>query len=172
MEEARQIEAEKVYNKLIVQKRLEELSFLNKGKLLAQIKDKKLYKQLEFNSFIEFLKYEENLNIDKVKAYQLIRVYKFYIEKLGFQEDFITKISFSKLAKLVPVIKSDCRNKYQAKQLLLKKNKRKKIYKYQRNKWMEAVPKVKKNKEGLWEIKYYEDRSVLSNLGKFKKKLN
>jgi hypothetical protein len=170
MEEARQIEAEKVYNKLIVQKRLEELSFLNKGKLLAEIKDKKLYKQLEFNSFIEFLKYEENLNIDKVKAYQLIRVYKLYIEKLGFQEDFITKLSFTKLAKLAPIIKKNCRNKHQAKQLLLKKSKRKKVYKYQRNKWMEAVPKVKKNKEGLWTVKYYEDKTVLSNLGKFKKR--
>jgi hypothetical protein len=96
--------AHDAYSKLLYAKKSQDFLFLAMGKILKDIRDEKLYIDLDFDNFGQFLASEE-LSFSRESAFLYIRVFEFYIEYLQLNEEHIQNISVSKLAMLVPVLK-------------------------------------------------------------------
>ena len=80
-------------------------NFLVLGKLLKENRDLGLWK-LEYDSFEAFLG-DAEISMKRAWAYDLIRVYELYVEKLGVPADRLLKIEVTKLLKVAPVVESD-----------------------------------------------------------------
>jgi hypothetical protein len=93
-----------VYQKLLFAKRSHEVLFLVIGKLLKEIRDKKLYKKLDYENFGQFLGSEE-IAFSRESAFLYIRVFDFYIEHLQLTEGVVSEINVSRLSLMLPILK-------------------------------------------------------------------
>lgn len=81
--------------------------FLVVGKILKQIRDEKLYRQIGeggYDTFHHFLNNPE-IGIPQSTAYLYIRVYEYYVFKLKMLEAEIIAIPINRLMKLLPALK-------------------------------------------------------------------
>jgi hypothetical protein len=81
--------------------------FLKIGYILKRIRDEKIYEYIgegANESFSQFLASPE-IAIKRPTAYLYIRVYEFYIEKLGMKEEEVVSIPSYKLFRLLPLLR-------------------------------------------------------------------
>ena len=93
-----------LWRKLIVARNIQDATFIAIGKMLKCIRDKKLYKFLDFENFSQFLSSEE-LSFSREKAYLYIRTYELYVEHLNLSSDELSKMGVAKLMMLAPLVK-------------------------------------------------------------------
>lgn len=88
--------------------RNESKYFLIKGKILKDIRDTKSYRYLGeggFDTFKDFLNNPE-IGLNKPSTeYLYIRVYEFYIETLGLDENDVVKYPLNRLMRLLPQLR-------------------------------------------------------------------
>jgi hypothetical protein len=162
--------AHSVYAKLIYAKKSQDILFLALGKLLKEIRDKRLYEVLDYENFGQFLASDE-LSISRESAFLYIRVYEFFVEYLELDESYVATIPVSKLAMLVPVLK-----KMESKEQIMEfisdtENLRfgdfvREVRKFQNSTkptvhWSEELDK--------WIVQYYDNATILNSLGEYKK---
>lgn len=90
--------------RLIFAKRQSDFLFLIIGKILKEIREKRLYEHLDYSTFSSFLS-SNDVSFSKESAFMYIRVYEYYIEELQMSEQVIENISVSRLSMLIPVLK-------------------------------------------------------------------
>ncbi|MCD6429384.1 hypothetical protein J7L09_01680 [bacterium] len=78
------------------------VSYIYLAKYLKEIKEKKLYKYLSYNSFEEYLSSPE-LQISHTKAYDLIRIYTKYCEEFGVPLEEMTA-HWTVIRETLPVV--------------------------------------------------------------------
>lgn len=159
------------FKKLVLARKTQDFVFLSIGKMLKIFRDRKLYKNLDFDNFSQFLASEE-IAFSREKAYLYIRTYELYIEKLGMNPDEIGKLGVVRLMMMAPVIK-DMSREDAVKELEGKKEMR----------YGDFVREVKQlsnrdgkptvyfsDEQGKWVINYFENTTSLVSLGQFEKK--
>lgn len=159
------------FKKLVLARKTQDFVFLSIGKMLKIFRDRKLYKNLDFDNFSQFLASEE-ISFSREKAYLYIRTYELYIEKLGMNPDEVGKLGVVRLVMMAPVIK-DMSREEAVKELEGKKEMR----------YGDFVREVKQlsnrdgkptvyfsDEQGKWVINYFEDTTSLVSLGQFEKK--
>lgn len=157
-----------VNQQLILAKKQSDYLFLVIGKLLKQIRDEKLYEQLDFINFGEFL-YSNEVSFSKESAFMYIRVYEYYILKLRMTEEQVGKISVSKLSMMIPVLKgiedeSKAIEMVEEYGVLTHSDFMLKI----RQEKKDDKPKVYFSRElDKWLVEYYEDRTHFHCWGNF-----
>lgn len=92
------------WRSLLSAKRSHDGLFLVIGKLLKDVRDDRLYEELDYENFSQFLASEE-LGFSREKAYMCIRTYEYYIEYLELDPEHVGQINISKLSMMVPVLK-------------------------------------------------------------------
>ncbi len=93
-----------LFKKLVLAKKTQDFVFLSMGQMLKVVRDRKLYKFLDFDNFSQFLASGE-LSMSREKAYVYIRTYELYVEKLQMNPDIIGEFGIVRLSMLAPVIK-------------------------------------------------------------------
>lgn len=93
-----------VWKALLTAKRSHDGLFLVIGKLLKDVRDNELFKQLDYENFTQFLSSEE-LGFSREKAYMCIKTYEYYIEYLELDPERIGKMNVSRLSMMVPMLK-------------------------------------------------------------------
>ncbi len=93
-----------LYRKLLQARQGHQLFFLALGKLLKEIKDNKVYVTLNYDHFEDFIASPE-ISFSRESVYLFIRVYEYYVEKLGMSEDRISEITVTKLSLMIPMTK-------------------------------------------------------------------
>lgn len=78
--------------------------FLRVGRILKTIRDDKLYEQMGSDTFLKFLA-DPEISLKQATAYMYIRIFEFYIEKMGLPEAEVIEIPSYKLFRLLPLIK-------------------------------------------------------------------
>lgn len=154
---------------LVVTKKIQDVSFMVMGKILKTIRDKKLYKYLDYDDFSQFLASEE-VSFSREKAYGTIKVYELFVEKLEFSPDEIGKLGIARLMMLTPVIK-DLETKEEAVQ---------KIEEMKDLRYPDFVREIKQhtNTDGMpevfwseavgkWFVNYHSNITELHDLGEF-----
>lgn len=160
-----------LFKKLVLARRTQDLVFLAIGKMLKMVRDRKLYRHLDFENFSQFLASEE-ISFSREKAYLYIRTYELYVEKLLQDPDEIGKLGVARLMMMVPIIK-DMSNED-----AIEKIEEMKSLQYgdfvrhvEENRNKSGRPNVYFSEErGKWVVNYYEDTTELTSLGKFEKK--
>lgn len=89
--------------------------FLDIGRLLKTIRDNKLYKLLDIETFNAFIAQPE-IGLSRSLVYGYITIYETYIQKYGYPVSQISSVPYSKLLLIAPRIKDG--NKKKADQLL------------------------------------------------------
>lgn len=87
--------------------RVQARLFLDLGQKLKRIRDEKLYRQIGeggYESFSQFLNNPE-IGLRTSTAYLYIRIYEFYIGRLGLSEGRVTEIPLNRLMRLLPALK-------------------------------------------------------------------
>lgn len=161
-----------LFKNLTIARKIESSTFIVMGRMLKIVRDRKLYKYLDFDDFSQFLASEE-LSFSREKAYACIRIYELYIEKLQLSPDDISKLGIARLMMLVPVIKD----------IVDRKDAIKKIEESKDLRYNDFVRKVKDetNKTGKpnvywsketekWIVQFFENITHLINIGDFEKK--
>lgn len=159
-----------LFKKLVLARKTQDFLFLTIGRLLKLVRDRKLYKHLDYDTFTQFL-HDENIEFSREKAYMYIRIYEVYVERLQMSDEAITKIGVAKLNALAPIVKD--MTPEEAQEEIRNKPER----------FGEFIAEVKKqtNKDGkpnvyfaessnTWIVQYYENTTHLVPLGKFEKK--
>lgn len=160
-----------LFKKLVLARKTQDLVFLSIGRMLKVVRDRKLYKQLDYDNFSQFLASEE-ISFSREKAYLYIRTFELYIEKLQLDPDEIGKMGVVRLMMMAPVIRDMPRE--EAVQKLedskdMRYNDFVREVKSQTNK--NGKPTVYFSEEtGKWIINYYEDTTTLTSLGKFEER--
>ena len=93
-----------VWKALLTAKRSHDGLFLVIGKLLKDVRDNELFKQLDYENFTQFLSSEE-LGFSREKAYMCIKTFEYYIEYLELDPERIGKMNVSRLSMMVPMLK-------------------------------------------------------------------
>ena len=158
-----------VYQKLLEAKRVHQLSFLVIGRLLKIIRDERLYEQLDYLSFKEFISSPE-ISYSKETAYMYIRVYEFYIEDMKLDESQIIDIPPYKLLSMIPVLrekntKDEAIEEFNQLTSLGHKDFRIRI---NQAKGLDKPIVWYSKAEEKWFVQYYEDRTELKSLGNYK----
>lgn len=158
-----------IFKKLVTARKLQDVVFLSIGKLLKIVRDRKLYKFLDFEHFEQFLASEE-LSFSREKAYMYIRIYEFYSEFLQIKEEAMRDFSIVRLSLMMPILK-----KLDSKEEQLDKIEEMKALRYN-----DFIVDVKKsadndrpviyysNETSKWIVQYYNDRTSLIDKGVFK----
>lgn len=159
-----------VFRKLVTARKTQDLVFLSIGHMLKVFRDRKLYKQLDFDNFSQFLASEE-VSFSREKAYLYIRTYELYVEKLMLDPDEIGKMGVVRLMMMAPVLKNMSREDA-VKEIESKKDMRYGDFvrevKQQTNK--DGKPTVYFSEEhGKWNVNYFENTTILMSLGQFEK---
>ena len=81
-------------------------NFLVLARLLKENRDMSLWKLLDYESFEAFLG-DPEIGFRRSKAYDLIRIYELYIERLKLPPEVIISIGNTKLLKIAGVVESD-----------------------------------------------------------------
>lgn len=89
---------------LLSAKRSHDGLFLVMGKLLKSFRDEKLYEQLDYENFSQFLASEE-IGFSREKAYMYIKTYEYYIEYLELDPEKVGQINVSRLSMMVPMLR-------------------------------------------------------------------
>lgn len=157
---------------LLSAKRSHDGLFLVIGKLLKDVRDDKLYEQLDYDNFSQFLSSEE-LGFSREKAYMCIKTYEYYIEYLEMDPEHIGQMNISRLSMMVPVLR----------QIEDKTAAVKQIEEMNSLRHEDFVREVKNraNRDGkptvyfseelrMWYIGYHPDTCHLHNLGDYEKK--
>jgi len=97
-------QAFKTWELLLKFKKFHDSSFLIIGKLLKDVRDEKLYKELDYDNFTQFLATEE-IGFSREKAYMCIKTYEYYIEYLNLDPEHIGGMNISRLSMMVPMLK-------------------------------------------------------------------
>lgn len=160
-----------VYNKLVYAKKSQDILFLALGKLLKEIRDKKLYETLDYENFGQFLASDE-LSISRESAFLYIRVFEYFVEFLQLDEAYIATMPISKLQMLVPVLKKMDNKEEAIKFIQDSENLRfgdfvREVRKFQNStrptiQWSEELDK--------WIVNYYDNATVLNSWGEYEKK--
>ena len=154
---------------LLLAKRSYEGLFLVIGRLLKIIRDQKLYETLDYDNFKQFLESEE-LDFSREKAYMCIKTYEYYIEYLELDPERVGKMNISKLSMMVPVLKKIDDKTEAVKQIEslsgLRHGEFVRAIKEKTN--LDGKPNVFFSQElDKWIIQYYDNTSVLQDLGDF-----
>lgn len=150
-------------------RRAQEAMFLVMGKLLTLVRDRKLFKYLDFEHFEEFLASEE-VSVSRESAYLYIRVYEYYSGFLGLGEEQLKDIQLSRLGRMIPLLK-DVKSKEEA------MDKIEQMSKLTHNDFIREVKSVT-NKDGKptvfwseeekkWIIEYFFDTCKLVAIGNY-----
>jgi hypothetical protein len=89
---------------LLSAKRSHDGLFLVIGKLLKDVRDDKLYLELDYDNFSQFLASEE-LGFSREKAYMCIKTFEYYIEFLELDPEHVGQMNISRLSMMVPILK-------------------------------------------------------------------
>lgn len=160
-----------LWKQLIAARKLQDASFLMIGKALKLFRDNKLYKHLDFENFTQFLASEE-ISFSREKAYLYIRTYELYVNQLDFKPDELSKMGIARLMMLAPLIRNSV-----TKEEALGKIKEMEGMRYgdfvrqvKQETNTDGMPEVFFSKEAdKWFVNYYNDKTVLNDLGDFKK---
>lgn len=159
------------FKKLVLARKTQDFVFLSIGKMLKIFRDRKLYKNLDFDNFSQFLASEE-IAFSREKAYLYIRTYELYVEKLQLDPDEVGKMGVVRLMMMAPVIR-DLPREEAVQKLEDSKDMRYNDFvrevKQQTNK--DGKPTVYFSEEaGKWVVNYFENTTTLTSLGVFEKK--
>lgn len=158
-----------IYKKLLYAKRSQEFLFLAIGKMLKEIRDKKLYKFLDYETLGDFLGSEE-IAYSRESAFMYIRVYEYYVEYLEMDEESVGTINISRLSLMIPQLK-----KIEDKTEVIKK-----IGELNALRHKDFVLKVRQESNNdrpivffsheldRYIVEYYSDRTEIHDLGVFK----
>jgi hypothetical protein len=89
---------------LLSAKRGHDGLFLVIGKLLKDVRDQELFKELDYENFSQFLASEE-LGFSREKAYMCIKTFEYYIEYLELDPENVGKMNVSRLSMMVPMLR-------------------------------------------------------------------
>lgn len=89
---------------LLVAKRNSDAMFLVIGKLLKDVRDKKLFEVLDYESFNSFLSSEE-LGFSREKAYLCIRAYEYLVEHLALDPEKVGQLNIGRINQMLPYVK-------------------------------------------------------------------
>lgn len=157
-----------IWKKLLTAKKAHEALFLVIGSILKEIRDKKIYKTLDYENFSQFLASEE-VSYSKEAAYIYIRVYEFYVEYLKMSEDKIGSINLSRLSMMIPVLK-----KIEDRDEIISKINELNTLRY--NDFVHEIKKEKKTAKpsvyfseslDLWIVEYFDNKTKLMSLGNY-----
>jgi hypothetical protein len=90
--------------KFVVARKLQDATFLVMGRMLKIIRDRKLYKYLDFEDFSQFLASEE-ISFSREKAYMYILICERFVDELGLEQEDMIKMGVARLKMLAPVVK-------------------------------------------------------------------
>jgi hypothetical protein len=160
-----------VWEKLKTARVVQDSIFIVIGKLLKLVRDRRLYRYLDFDNFNQFLSSEE-LSFSREKAYVYIRIYELYVEKLQLAEKDIQSLGVARLMRMAPIIK-EIKDRQEA----IAKIESFKDIRYgdfireiEKEKNPDGKPEVYwSDEKGMWHIDYYEDRTSLRSLGVYEK---
>lgn len=156
-----------MYRNLIIANHHSGTMFLVIGKLLKKIKDDKLYKELDYDSFASFCN-DPEIGFSRETAYRYIRLYSFYILELGMAEDDIVKHPPSRLLHIIPQLKDLPKEEAISLSLELLSLTHKDLMLRVRQKKAEDRPKVFFSKEhDMWVVEYFSDKTMLRDHGVF-----
>lgn len=155
--------------KIITARKLQDFTFLALGKMLKTFRDRKLYKQLDFENFGQYLASEE-LSFSREKAYMYIRIYEIFVERLQLSEDALSKLGVVRLRMLAPVVREIEDNEKAIQKVEeaqdIRYNDFVRQNKQQLNK--DGNPNVYFSEElQKWVVNYYEDLTQLISIGKW-----
>lgn len=156
---------------LLSAKRSHDGLFLVIGKLLKDVRDDKLYEQLDYDNFSQFLASEE-LGFSREKAYMCIKTYEFYIEYLEMEPEKIGQMNISRLSMMVPMLKNIDDKTEAVKQIEEMNNLRHGdfVREVKQRASRDGKPTVYFSEElGKWYIGYHPDTCHLHDLGNFEK---
>lgn len=161
------------FKKLVLARKTQDFVFLSIGHMLKIFRDRKLYKNLDFDNFSQFLASEE-ISFSREKAYLYIRTYELYVEKLQLDPDEVGKMGVVRLMMMAPIVK-DMNREQAIQQLEEKKDMRYGDFvrevKQQTNR--DGKPTVYFSEEnGKYIVNYFENTTILTSLGKFEKEAN
>lgn len=157
-----------VFKKLVLARKTQDLVFLSIGHMLKIVRDRKLYKHLDFNTFSQFLASEE-ISFSREKAYLYIRTYELYVEKLSLDPDEVGKMGVVRLMMMAPVIR-DMPREEAVQKIEESKDMRYGDFvreiKQQTNK--DGKPTVYWSEEyNKWVVNYFQNKTELISLGDF-----
>lgn len=158
-----------VWKALLTAKRSHDGLFLVIGKLLKDVRDNELFKQLDYENFTQFLSSEE-LGFSREKAYMCIKTYEYYIEYLELDPERIGQMNVSRLSMMVPMLKQ-IEDKTQAVKTIEDMNNLRhsdfvREVKSKTNR--DGKPNVFWSEEiGKWIVQYYSDVTHLHEIGNF-----
>lgn len=155
--------------KLLTARKLQDITFIAMGKMLKVIRDRKLYKTLDFEDFSQYLASEE-LDFSREKAYLYIRIYEVFVERLQLKQEELSKLGVVRLMMLAPVVKKIDDDKEAIQKVEEAKDLRYNDFvrktKTENNK--DGKPSVYWSEEAQkWIVNYYEDITALVTLGKW-----
>lgn len=155
--------------KLVLARKTQDILYLAMGKILKVIRDRKLYKLLDFEDFTQFLASEE-ISFGREKAYMYIRIYEHYSEFLELGEDVMKDFPINRLSLMIPVLKKMPEKEDQIKELERIKSLRHNdfIREVKTNMNIDGKPDIYWSEEtGKWIISYFPNMSTLVSIGDF-----
>ena len=154
--------------KIVLARKTQDAVHLSLGKMLKLVRDRKLYKSLDFDNFTQFL-HSEEVSFSREKAYMYIRVYEHYSEFLELDEGLLKNFPVAKLSQMLPVLR-----KIDDKEEQIKEIERMNALTY--SDFVMTVKKTNNNDKPTiqfsneldkWVIYFWGDRSELVNKGMF-----
>lgn len=159
-----------LYQLLLSAKRSQDYLFLGIGKVLKEIRDNKLYRELDYDSFNQFVTSDE-LGFSKESAFLYVRVYEYYIDRLGLSSDYVGRINLARLGQMIPLLKKiDDPEKEIEKVEELSALRQNDFLMMVRQDRGDDKPRIYFSKElEKWIVEIYSDRTVVTDLGEFAK---
>lgn len=160
-----------LFKKLVLARKTQDFVFLSIGKMLKIVRDRKLYKHLDFDNFSQFLASEE-ISFSREKAYLYIRTFELYIEKLHMNPEKVGEMGVVRLMMMAPIVRN-MSNEDAVKKIEELGDKSVRYGEFVRSVKQETnkdgKPSVYFSAEsGKWIVNYYENTTQLVLLGKFK----
>lgn len=158
-----------LWERLQFARKLQDATFLAIGKMLKITRDRKLYKQLDYEDFSSYLESEE-LSFSREKAYLYIRIYEVFIEQLQLNEMEMSKLGVVRLQHLAPIVRK-IENRDEAIQKIeemssLRYNDFIRETKNQTS--QDGKPNVYWSEEAQkWIVNFWDDKTHLVSLGKW-----
>jgi len=95
-----------LYKLIIEAKNAETTRVIFLGQMFKEIRDDKLYKCLDYESFNEFLACPD-LGYQRSTAYSYIRIWEKYVEELNLDPEYLSEIGHKRLQLILPFIDED-----------------------------------------------------------------
>lgn len=162
------------YKSFLLARKHTEALFLVLGKLLKEIRDKRLYEALDYPSFHQFL-VSDDVSFSRESAYLYIRAYEYFVEHLSLSEDAVKTIPISRIQTIIPVLKKI--EEEEGKDAVIEKIKDLSILRTPD--FVKEVDKMKKNtkpsvswseEHQKWIVWYYENTTLVFSKGDYEEK--